>query len=465
MTLLTAIQRQILTFALIIIFAILIYVLFRLIKRESKHAKKTKFLSLDSVISYKKMKKIIQYTISQEKNNSFSLLMVTIDNFEQILDYVNAKSTSDYLKRVGRLLEISLPLGGKLCQTDERETFIIFIPEIYEKNTLLNVATKFKNMAERPVELNDGSKIEKSSSVAIIEYPSQATKLNELIGALKTTIYAIKKLGGNQIKNYSIDMLEERANFKTYEAIKKAIKNKDIKINYIPFYSTKTKYTVGSEVDCIWNKDEKINHFIDFMPNLETSNDSYWFGLWVLEKALSSHVQILGINNNQKYDLMLQVGVRQFENELIAMDLIHLIDKYSLSADNLILKIINPLQVNKETQFIKSLIELQSYGVRLALDINKIDDNMYYLLNEYKIDVLLIDQSLLSLNHDKQLEVEELLNFSKANQLEVIATGVADVESIKNLDAEITKVTGPVLSGPLDKDQILNQLNKRLDIE
>lgn len=461
---LNASQRQILTFALIVIFVILIYVFWFFIKKELKHSKKTKYMSLDNVITYKKMKNLIGYAIHQGKNRRFSLMMVTIDHFEQILDYANTQTTTEYIQRVGKLLEISLPLGGKLAQTPERESFIVFLPDDYDKNELHELAVRFKAMAERTIEMNNGSKISKSASVSLIQYPDHVNTVEQLIHGLQTTTYAIKKQGGNEIMNYSIDMLEELSNFKTYKDLISAIKKKNIKINFIPIYSIKSKYMIGAEIDCIWMKDDSLNHFIDFMPNLETSNDSYWFGLWILEKALSSHVSMIGLNNNQKYELMVPVGVRQFENEMIAEDLMHILDKYNLKPSQLILKVINPLQVNKETQFIKSLIELQSFGVKLSLDIHKIDDSMYYLLNEYKIDVLMLNQSLLTLNHDKQLEVEELVNFSKANRLEMIVTGVSDKNQIAKLDEDIIKIQGSLCSAPLSKEQIINQLNKKLDI-
>lgn len=461
---LTGIQRQILTFALIAIFIILIYVFRLLIKKELKHSKKTKYSTLDSVVTYKKIQKLIKYMINKSKDNGFSLMMVTIDQFEQILDYADTKTTTEYIQRVGRLLELSLPLGGKMAQTDERESFLIVIPDTYDKKVLFTAGQRFKNMAEKNVEMNDGSKIGKSASVALIQYPEQGKTLDELIQGLETTTYAIKKLGGNKIMNYSIDMLEEKANFKTYKTIKSAIKSKAITVSFIPFYDIQTQYMVGVEIDCLWNKEEYSNHFIDFMPNLETSNDSYWFGLWILEKALASHVSMIGMNSHQKYELMIPVGVRQFENEMISEDIIHILDKYDLEPEQLILKVINPLQVNKETQFLRSLVELQSYGVRLSLDIHKIDDNMYYLLNEYKIDSIMVDQSLLTLNHDKELEVEELINFTKANHLEMIATGISDRNQISKLDEDIVKIQGPLCSAPLNKKQILDHLNKKLDI-
>ena len=73
MTFLNSTQRNILTVALIVIFLILIYVLWLWIKKEYKHALKTKFNTLNSVIPLKKMRKLIQYNIHQGEKSTILL--------------------------------------------------------------------------------------------------------------------------------------------------------------------------------------------------------------------------------------------------------------------------------------------------------------------------------------------------------------------------------------------------------
>jgi len=464
MTLLSTFQRDVLTIALIVVFVILIYVFWIWIKKERQLARKTKFMVLDNVIKYKKMLKLIAYHIRHGESKAFSLIMVTIDHFDQILDYANSETTSEFIQRVGKLLEMALPLGAKLAQTDERESFIIYVPDVHKKEVLLQIAQSFKDMAEKRVELANGNFVEKSTSVGIISYPEHASTLEELIQGLNTTIYAIKKRGGNDVMFYSIDMINEKKNYESYRVLKQAIKNKQIETKFIPIYDRETKYMAGVEISSVWHKENDVVNFTQFMPSLESSNDSYWFELWMLEKALSSHVSMIGINSNQRYRLIIPAGVRQFENEMVAEDMMHILEKYALEGEQLIIKIVNPLQVSRETQFMKSLIDLQSYGVKLGIDIDKIDDNLYYLLNEYKIDVLFIDQLLLTTNHDKQLEVEELMNFVKANQLELICTGIDKAKQLSKLGEEIIQIQGPLLSVPLTKDQLLEHLNTKLEI-
>ncbi len=461
--LLTNIQRGIITLAMIIVFSISIYIFWNLIKKEVKRSKEAQYLSMDSIISLKRMKKLINYTIGQGEMRRFSLLMITIDQFDQIMDFANSRTTSEYLQHVGRLLEISLPLGGKLCQTEDRDSFLIFLYDAYDQSHLLEAAKRFKMMAERRVEMADGSRIEKSVSIAMIQYPEQGHTFEQLYNHLETATYAIKKQGGNDIRLYNVDMIEEKKNFKSYKELKTAIKTKQLKTVYIPYYDPLTSFMSGVEVDCLWDNGEHILRYRDFMPNLEATNDSYWFALWMLENALLSHVSMIGINTHQKYHVVVPVGVRQFENGMIADDLIHILDKYMLHPEQLILKIINPLQVNHETQFIKSLLDLQGYGVRLALDVKKIDDNLYYLITEYKIEVLLIDQVLLMREHGKGLEVDELVKFAKANDISMVATYVNDARQIANLDDNIVHIQGQLCGVDLDRSQILTRLNKRLE--
>ncbi|MFA7076424.1 MAG: EAL domain-containing protein [Candidatus Izemoplasmatales bacterium] len=465
MILYTGTQRDILAIGLIIIFLILIYVLWIFIRKEKAHALKTKFSVLDSVISYKRMCKLLNYKIHQKgESEFFSLMMVSVDHFDQILEFADERTTSEYIQRVGKMLEMVLPLGAKLAQTSERETFLIYLPENYSKEILLHLAENFKDIAEKKIELNNGMYIEKSTSVALISFPDDEVTLTDLINGLKATIYRIRKAGGNDISFYSADMIQEKAYIEEYQKLKDAIKTKTIETIYIPFFSRRDRFMSGVEIDLLWHKGENDESFKSFMPNLESSNDSYWFGLWMLEKALSSHISMIGINRRLPYEIVIPVGVRQFENEMVFEDMIHILDKYQLEPEQLILKIMNPLQVSKETQFIKSLIQLQSSGVRLAIDVNKIDDSLYLLLNEYKIDVVFIDQSLLTKQHDKSVEVEELINFSIANHIDIISTMIQSKEQVGKLDEHIDKIQGPLCCAPMNKEQLLNHLNKKLDI-
>lgn len=466
MTYLTIVQRNILVVALIIIFSILIYVLWQLIKKESERAAKTKFMILDNVITYKQICDFIKFRIHQKKDQiHFSLMMITIDNFDQILDYVDSKSTTEYIQRVAKLLEMTLPLGAKLAQTEERETFIIYLPELYDQERFLEIGQHFKDMAERRIELNHGSFIEKSASVALITYPNQADSLNVLIEALFTTIYSIKRKGGGQISFYSVDMIEEKDNFVQYQNLRNAIKRQEIKMLFTPVYERSSLTISGIETEIIWQKQTEVEHFKQFMPNLEVSHDMYWFGLWMLEKALSSYMTFEAMNHNHPLSILLPVGVRQFENEFISSDMIQILEKYQVSPDQITLKIINPLQVNQEARFIQSLIELQAVGIKLAIEINKIDENLYYLLNEYKIDVILIHEKLLTKTHDKVIEVEELITFARSHQIDLVATTIKQKDQVLKLDEHVEKIQGPCLSAPLTKEQVLNQMNKKLDIQ
>ncbi|MDD3129969.1 MAG: EAL domain-containing protein [Candidatus Izemoplasmatales bacterium] len=458
-------QRDILSIGLIIIFLIVIYVLWILIRKEKVHALKTKFSAMDSVISYKKMLNLLQFRIGQKGENSFfSLVMVSVDNFDQILEYADESSTSEYIQRVAKMLEIVLPLGAKLAQTKERETFLIYLPDHYSKDTFLHLAEKFKEMAEKRIELSNGIFIEKSTSVALINFPDDEVNIDDLNNGLKATIYRIRKEGGNNIGFYSADMIQEKTYYEAYQKLRNAIKTNAIETIYNPFFSRLDKFMAGVEIDIVWHKTSGDETFKSFMPNLESSDDSYWFCLWMLEKALSSHISMIGMNRRVPYEIMIPVGVRQFENEMVFDDMINILEKYQLEPQQLVLKIMNPLQVSQETQFIKSLIQLQSTGVRLAIDVNKIDDSLYLLLNEYKIDVILLDQSLLTKQHDKLMEVEELINFTIANHIDIIATMIQSKDQVDKLDNHIDKIQGPLCCAPMNKEQLLNHLNKKLDI-
>jgi len=452
---LTSSQRIIMSVSIIIIFSILIYVLIKLIKKEQIKSIETKFLTLDDVIKIKTMTELIKYRINQGENTFFSLMMITIDHFDQIKDYTEETGINEYMMQLGKRLESYLPIGAKIAQTEERETFIVYIPEYLNQEAFNDLADEFTNLSQRPIELSTGIMIQKCLSIALITYPDLADSYETLIERLKLTLYTIKKQGGNMTKHYSNKINLDPTSLESYLALKNAIDHHQIKQLYTPIYSKTSKSLFGVEVDLIWENEEKEKSFQSFMPNLESTHDDYWIGLWMLEKALSVHGSLRSLHQYEDYALILPVGVRQFENKHVVADIETLLEKYGVKADRLVLKILNPLQVNKEVEFIKTLIALQNLGVQVALEITSIDDQLYYLINEYKVNTLFIDQTLLQ-KQSLTIETEELITYTKNHAINIIASNNKKLEHLEHIEDSVDMIKGPYLSMPLDSKAILN---------
>ena len=107
---LSSTKNIILTINLMVVFALLIYIFYRIIKKESKSYKKRKALSINDIVRYKILYKFLKFQIYKNKDvQSFTLLMVSIDHFETVGKYVNKEEESSYLKKVAANLRMHLP--------------------------------------------------------------------------------------------------------------------------------------------------------------------------------------------------------------------------------------------------------------------------------------------------------------------------------------------------------------------
>ena len=463
MSMLTNIQRMILAVSLIVIFLILIYLLVRIIKSEAEKAKETKFLALDDVIPYKTMISLIKHRINQGEKSQFSLMMLSINHFDQIEEVTDETALSEYMQSLGKRLEQILPLGAKISQTDARETFLVYLPQGYAKEDLRTVARTFHDAIETPVVLKRGLHIQKTPSIALLIHTNHSESVETVIDTLRRAIYTCIKEGGGDIVFTDDLQLQDKTYYDTFLTLQKAIRNHELEMIHHPMYHKDDGSITGVEIDLHWKDDSKYKPFKHFMPNLESSMDDYWIGQWMLEKALTNYAALRSTHGLGNMKLIVPVGVRQFENSAIADDIITRLNKFGVEPSQLTLKILNPLQVNQDVEFIRSLIALQSYGVKLALSVSKMDDALYHLLSEYKINTVFIDQQFFNQNN-KTLEMDAFMQYASLHDIRITATNINKKSQIDIIDEDIKYIQGPYCSVPLTKKQLLEPSIPQLEL-
>src|SRR5690606_1474083 len=98
---LSSTKNIILAINLMDVFAVLIFIFYKIIKKETKAYKKKKALSINDVVRYRVLNKFLKYQINKNQEvKEFTLLLASIDHFESIGKYVNKEEESNYLRKV-----------------------------------------------------------------------------------------------------------------------------------------------------------------------------------------------------------------------------------------------------------------------------------------------------------------------------------------------------------------------------
>ena len=180
MILMSITQKQILSVILIAVFVLLGYLLYKFLKSNFKKSNESKMLSLNLVIKYKDFLKYLAY--KQEIKEDYAIYMVRMDNFLDLTKKYSPNIIKLYVRRVVKNLSVMLPYGGKLAQSKERNTFVLYVPKISGNEN--EYASMLHNAATKPFvyeQIKISQNVSIGYSASVIDY---LEKLEEAFIAL-----------------------------------------------------------------------------------------------------------------------------------------------------------------------------------------------------------------------------------------------------------------------------------------
>jgi len=153
-------QKSLISFGAIIIIGILIYFGSIWYLKSYKKMKDNKMLTMNLVIKYKLF---LEYLSYQDKNKqNYYLFLIKINNLGVLENTYSDYVVKNYLTKIVKELSIYLPFGGKIAQTTQRDTFIIYYPTIDDDPYLLG--KQLKLFAQKSYHEN-GIHITKTNSI------------------------------------------------------------------------------------------------------------------------------------------------------------------------------------------------------------------------------------------------------------------------------------------------------------
>ncbi|MFA6661482.1 MAG: hypothetical protein WCS56_00445 [Bacilli bacterium] len=433
MTILSQIQKQILSIGIIIIFIILIFLAIYWLRKSLKKNKNTKMLVLNMVIKYNVFINYVKFRLTNKEK--ILLYYVSIDNLNVLEKKYDNNIIHLYLRTVAKNLSICLPYGGKLAQTKQRDTFIICVP-YYDIDPYAYGET-LKNVVLERFSKND-IQIVKNVSVGYIDEFSG--DLRKDLDCLKNALIQSKRSLGSIVK-YTKESNASILDFKNiYEQINSTI------LNYQCFdiYKIALKQ-INEEYVMPTINNESYHLFFQKLPILDKS----WANMWLIENLL----YVYSDNNQGTKNINLPVYISSLENEAF-IDCLQSMLITSLYTPEQIIISLKYSQFRNEQNIIKNLLLLKNIGFQISYKVEDIMPELYSIIQSYHINRLEINRELL-----ENTNVEELLYFSKVNHLEVVLFNNVSTP-IEQLGSGITHVAK--LSGklPVSEKKSRNRGNK-----
>ena len=467
-TTLATINKSLAVFLTIVVILVtigLIYVLYRVVKREIKRYKEEVANYIDGVETKREITADVNAYISRSVSAEFTLLSVDIDHFSNVVENFGAEEAERIIKGLAaKLLEIipSRVLMGRV----KTDSFVVFAKGDYTREECVRLAKKILQVVSEPIKIYDESSLQLTCSIGICYYPAHGRNFKELLESLDIATFICKRSGGNQYRIYSREeKQDEGANMEYYYQIKNGIENKEFSIFYQPIFDKDTKDVYAFEGLLRWNHPDlgvlSPHKFINIM---EQTGDINWVGLWGLESVVKEQFE-LKKRYNRDFPMSINLSPKQLSNPTLPQDFQKIIKKYRANSRSIILEIEEYTIFEKLEQVKTNLNALRELGFQIAVDGFGLDYKGLKKLEDNNVDVIKLDREFLDEEADQYLKdkfVGILVDFVKNQGLTLICEGVENYDYLERaINMGLEKFQGYHFAKPISQDDLFSFIDKK----
>jgi diguanylate cyclase (GGDEF)-like protein len=229
-----------------------------------------------------------------EGGRKAALLFVDLNGFKRVNDSLGHGSGDALLREVARRLRSALRMSDHLWRAHAEapalarfggDEFTVLATEIAGAGGAEVVAQRILDSLAAPVEIH-GHEIVVGASIGIALFPEDAESGPDLIQRADQAMYRAKLRGGSAWERYdgSTDVSQQR--FELGEALRRALDERSLSLEYQPLFRTRDGALVGAEALARWTHPQRgAISPSEFIPLAEATGLIERLGRWVVEQA------------------------------------------------------------------------------------------------------------------------------------------------------------------------------------
>ncbi|MES2205693.1 MAG: EAL domain-containing protein [Pseudomonadota bacterium] len=376
---------------------------------------------------------------AERYQNGVGLLLLDLDHFKYINDTYGHGAGDELLKEVARRLISATRAGDLLCRLGGDE-FAILVHNVESENDVWLLANRVLLSLQSNMIL-DGVKIVISASVGMAVYPSSAADAEQLLSQADLAMYRSKKRGRNGVSCYSDELNEHvRRRVSLERELREAILHYQFELYYQPEVCAFSGKIIAVEALLRWHHPLKgLLSAGEFLDVAEDSGLINSIGEWVLLEACKQ-CMLWQKNGHSELRVGVNLSSNQLRTEAMVAHVEQALEKSALPSHCLELEITENTIIDKPARVIRTLNQLVSMGVRIALDNFGVGFSPLSHLRDFPLNVLKIDQTFLRDAESPKNGVDFLkavILMAKSRQLITVLEGVETQEQ-----AELVKAVG-----------------------
>lgn len=386
----------------------------------------------------------------------FAVLFIDLDRFKLVNDSLTHATGDELLKQVAKRLSDLIRKEDTLARIGGDE-FVMIIPELRKEEYAINIAAKILKSFREPFQF-EHHKVDMSTSIGISIYPYDGDNVDDLLRNADLAMYQAKQQGGNQFQFYTHQLNEQTTQRYEIEArLNKAIIDNQFFLLYQPQRSLNNKSLLSIEALLRWNHPEKgVLAPIDFIRIAEESGLIVPIGEWVIQEVCAQ-LKAWKKKGLPPITVAINIAIEQFKQTNFISIVKSILKKHQVDPHCLEFEIKESMLINHSEILIK-LNQLQSIGIKIALDNYGTGNLNLSQLKTIKIDRLKIDPSFIrniSFSHSDEVIIKSIIAISQSFNVTVLAEGVENQNQMNFLKKQhCDQMQGFLFSKPLSASTI-----------
>ena len=393
----------------------------------------------------------IAHEIDLADRHTTSLALIHIDPFP----FAEINSALGFAVGDELLVQFSQRLSSAVRKVDTAarltgDKFALLLPEA-EKEGVLHVCEKLDKWFEEPFEVA-GESLYLGLNMGVSIYPIHCTTAGDLMRGAMVAANEAKKRKETTFIYQEVMATQASENLKLFGALRRAIRQGTLNLNFQPQMSLQSGQLAGVEVLSRWNEmDISPGRFI---PVAEATGLIRDLTRWMLEESVVQAARWKA--EGRVIPLSMNVSVRDLLSSDLVGELNQWVKAYGLEDYPLMIEVTESSVMEHAHLAIEALNRLRQSGFGVSIDDFGTGYSSLAYLRDLPANELKIDQAFvtdLAEHADNQKLVKAVIGLAHEFGMKVVCEGVEsieDIELLRSYDCDI--VQGYFISKPLTAD-------------
>jgi diguanylate cyclase (GGDEF)-like protein len=391
--------------------------------------------------------KLQDHIDNHKPGTGHAVFFLDLDKFKTVNDTLGHHVGDLVLVKAAQRLSKCLRKGDVLARIGGDE-FVVLLSGLDGADAAINLAVRMTRSISKAMDI-EGHEISIGTSIGIDFVRNKEVSPSEVLRHADLALFRAKAEERGSFRFYEPAMDAAREERRMLEGdLRQALARKEFVLHYQSIVNAKTSKVVGCEALLRWMHPKLgLVPPMSFIPLAEETGLINAIGEWVLKQAcldavsLPSHVR-----------MAVNLSPIQFRNPSLALQVVTALNNAGLAPNRLELEVTESLLLNQDDNVKNILKQLNTLGVRIALDDFGVGYSSLGYLKDFSFDKIKIDRAFMKdiENAKDSAILRAITDLSNSLGVTTVAEGVETASQLQKVREQgCTEVQGFYFSKPV----------------